>query len=49
MAVAKDVGLGDFWPGGSKQPAINALLQNTLEYKREKFCRLTKRHYLFEY
>jgi hypothetical protein len=40
MAVAKDVGLGDFWPGGSKQPAINALLQNTLEYKREKFCRL---------
>jgi hypothetical protein len=38
--VAHDLGVGKFWPGGSKQPAINALLENTLDFKREKFCPL---------
>jgi hypothetical protein len=38
--VAHELGVGKFWPGGSKQPAINALLENTLDFKREKFCPL---------
>jgi hypothetical protein len=29
--VATQVGVGDFWPGGSKEPAIQALLELTLE------------------
>jgi hypothetical protein len=38
--IAHELGVGKFWPGGSKQPAINALLENTLDFKREKFCPL---------
>jgi hypothetical protein len=29
--VAASVGLGNYWPGGSKKPAINALFSRTLE------------------
>src|ERR1035437_4870001 len=35
--VASKVGLGRFWPGGSKRTAINALLSQTLEQKRGSF------------
>lgn len=35
--VAEKVGVGSFWPGGSKKPAINALLSQTLEYRRSSF------------
>jgi len=38
--VAKDIGVGGFWQGGSKKPAITALLENTLDQRREKFCSL---------
>ena len=38
--VAKDVGVGEFWQGGSKKPAIISLLGNTLDHRREKFCPL---------
>lgn len=35
--VAKEVGVGTYWQGGSKKPAITALLGKTLEYKRPRF------------
>jgi hypothetical protein len=35
--VATKVGLGDFWPGGSKKPAISSLLSQTLEHRRNSF------------
>jgi hypothetical protein len=38
--VARDISVAQFWRGGSKQPAINALLENTFDLKREKFCPL---------
>jgi len=38
--VAHEFGLGKLWQGGSKQPAINALLENTLDLHKEKFCPL---------
>ena len=38
--VAQSVSLGDFWLGGSKQPAIEALLEATLQRRRGKFCSL---------
>jgi len=38
--IAHELGIGKFWPGGSKLPAINALLENTLDFKRERFCPL---------
>ena len=38
--IARELSLGKFWQGGSKQPAINALLENTLDLTREKFCPL---------
>ena len=41
--VAQSVGLGDFWAGGSKQPAIEALLEATLQIRRDKFCFLLVR------
>jgi hypothetical protein len=37
---ATKVGLGKFWNGGSKRPALTALLQKTLENDRGKFCPL---------
>lgn len=38
--VAAKVGVGQFWPGGSKKPAITALLSQTLEHKRSLFQNL---------
>ena len=38
--IASDLGLADFWRGGSKQPAVTMLLSLTLERKRDKFCPL---------
>lgn len=38
--AARAVGLGNFWPGGSKQPAITKLLSLTLEHRRDRFCSL---------
>jgi hypothetical protein len=35
--VAAKAGLGNFWQGGSKKPAINALLSQTLENRRGSF------------
>ncbi len=35
--VADKVGVGDFWPGGSKQRAITILLERTLEFRRGRF------------
>lgn len=38
--VSTQLGLGTFWPGGSKLPAITVLLEHTLEYRRGCFCDL---------
>ena len=38
--IAHELGLEKLWQGGSKLPAINALLENTLDLRREKFCPL---------
>jgi hypothetical protein len=38
--AAKGVGVDGFWQGGSKKPAIAALLENTLDRRRDKFCPL---------
>lgn len=38
--VAKALGLGRHWPGGSKLPALTALLSGVLEYERGRFCQL---------
>lgn len=38
--IAKDLGIEQFWIGGSKKPAIATLLENTLIHKRDKFCSL---------
>ena len=40
QTVAKEVGVGDFWPGGSKTRAIASLLQQTLRYRRRLFEQL---------
>ncbi len=38
--IAIDSGLERFWTGGSKRPAIAALLEETLSQARSKFCPL---------
>ncbi len=38
--AARAVGLGQFWTGGSKKPAISHLLTKTLEQESGKFCSL---------
>jgi hypothetical protein len=38
--VAKDIGIGDLWTGGSKRPAIQTFLELTLETRRDRFCPL---------
>jgi hypothetical protein len=38
--VASDLELERFWTGGSKRPAIAALLEGTLSQARDKFCPL---------
>jgi hypothetical protein len=37
QTVAEKVGVGAFWQGGSKEPAIAGLLERTLEHRRELF------------
>lgn len=37
QTVAQEVGVGDFWQVGSKEPAIAALLERTLEFRRDRF------------
>jgi hypothetical protein len=39
-AVAAELGLDGYWPGGSKQPAIRQLLEGTLRSGRGKFSPL---------
>lgn len=39
-SVSHQCGLGDYWPGGSKLPAIATLLERTLETRRDRFERL---------
>lgn len=38
--AAQKVGVAEFWPGGSKLPAVTQLLTLTLERRRNKFCDL---------
>lgn len=38
--IAYEMGLMDFWPRGSKTPAITTLLEKTLDIKRDLFCNL---------
>ncbi len=38
--IANELGLRNFWPGGSKLPAITSLLEKTLEIRRDIFCSL---------
>lgn len=38
--VAAQLNLGQYWPGGSKGPAISRLLTATLERERNRFCSL---------
>ena len=38
--ISKDLNLSSLWTGGSKRPAITALLQSTLELHRDRFCQL---------
>ena len=38
--IASDLGLERFWTGGSKRPAIAALLEGTLSQTKNKFCPL---------
>lgn len=40
LGAAAEVGLDVYWQGGSKQPAIQKLLESTLKYNRDKFCSL---------
>ncbi len=35
--VAEKAGVGDFWQGGSKNPALCSLLERTLEFRRRSF------------
>lgn len=39
-SVANRIGVGHLWPGGSKTPAIQHLLSQTLTHRRDKFCAL---------
>ncbi len=38
--IATSLGLGQFWQGGSKLPAITRLLRATFESQQQKFCPL---------
>jgi hypothetical protein len=38
--AANDLGLSNFWSGGSKLPATTMLLAKTLELRRDYFCKL---------
>jgi len=36
-SIAAQLGLGSFWPGGSKRQSIPIFLKNVLQYRRDKF------------
>ena len=38
--IAASLGLNQFWPGGSKLPAISQLLTGTLQHQSSSFCPL---------
>jgi len=38
LGVARDLGVGGMWTGGSKKPAITRLLEGVLEQAPERFC-----------
>lgn len=40
--VARELGLSQYWTGGSKLPAISVLLEQTLTHQRNKFCPLVE-------
>ena len=40
--VAAAAGVGDFWFSGSKMPAIEQLISNTLQNRRGRFCTLVE-------
>ncbi len=40
QTIANEVGLGDFWQSGSKEPCIALLLERTLEHRSHLFERL---------
>jgi len=35
--IAEEVGVGDFWKQGSKEPMIAQLLEHTLQFRRSRF------------
>ena len=39
-SIADDLGIGQYWPGGSKEPAIVRLLETTLDRRSELFEKL---------
>src|SRR5438128_573602 len=44
--AARDAGVRELWPGVkgmSKQPAINALVENTFAVRRAAFCKLMEK------
>lgn len=41
--AASECGVGEFWPGGSKLPALTSLLENSLEGTSGAFCPLIER------
>ncbi len=41
--AASECGVGGFWPGGSKLPALTSLLENTLAGSSGAFCPLVER------
>ncbi len=41
VTVARDLGVADLWPGGSKEPAIATLLERTFQRRPERFEPLT--------
>lgn len=42
-SIADDLGIGQFWPPGSKEPAIISLLESTLDYRPDLFEKLILR------
>jgi hypothetical protein len=42
--AADQAGVGEFWTGGSKRPAIVELLKRTLELRRNRFTAVDHRH-----
>ncbi len=41
-SAAQEHGVGEFWHGGSKLPALTGLLEQTLEARSSSFCPLVE-------